>query len=149
MKNLISMVDFVLEQHEQCISSTQRTYNYAKFLKQPLGLGMFIPCDENDNILEFPNILDHKYSGTDVNNFEPDLKEFQQAKEKVIFKNFKVNYFDLGGSPIDKNSSFEIMSNDNIQICIYKSKPDYFIWNFRTIEDLVKYNLELTKLQPE
>ena len=50
MKNLISMVDFILEQHEQCISSTNATYKYANFLKQPLELWMFVPCDENGDV---------------------------------------------------------------------------------------------------
>ena len=38
---LISMTDFVLYKKE---SHTQ-IMKYAKFLKQPLTLGMFVPCD--------------------------------------------------------------------------------------------------------
>ena len=52
MKTLIGMTDFVLKQYEQCISSTGRTYNYAKFLSQKLELWMFVPCDEDGNVFE-------------------------------------------------------------------------------------------------
>lgn len=158
---LISMTDFVLSQSEgstidweqldwmnQEIYKLDRIRNYANFLKQPLELWMFVPCKLANGVwvvLEEPKCYGKKYT-EDIAEEQLILhEEFVQAKEKVIFKNFKINYFDLGGSPIDKNSSFEILSNDDkFQICIYKSKPDYFIWNYKTIEDLVKYNLELT-----
>jgi len=62
---LISMTDFVLEVEKNSYTQTEK-YNiiewqkkcegfdkivkYANFLKQPLTLGMFVPCDEYDNI---------------------------------------------------------------------------------------------------
>lgn len=58
---LISMTDFVILQnislankeikHNEC---GLRILKYANFLKQPLILGMFVPCDENGNVLEEP-----------------------------------------------------------------------------------------------
>lgn len=75
--NLKSTTDFVLlktsqgkttgniftpEYKLECIE------NYAKFLKKPLTLGMFVPCDEND---------------------KPVLIEYDSMVQKVFFKGFK------------------------------------------------------------
>ena len=53
---LILMTDFVFGQKERKdIDLAQRfinSFNYANFLKQPLTLEMFIPCDENGDVLE-------------------------------------------------------------------------------------------------
>ena len=60
---LIPMTDFVLEQLNEQNSRTKpmrEVFNslekYAKFLKQPLKLEMFVPCDEEGNVLEEPKI---------------------------------------------------------------------------------------------
>jgi hypothetical protein len=79
MKKLISMTDFVLEKNK-AEEVTRESYiecrNYANFLKQPLTLGMFVPCDENGNVLE------------EKKPFQDDYHKFQQAKERVIFEGF-------------------------------------------------------------
>ena len=62
---LIPMTDFVLRINEiekeidQFFDSWRMKQlriieNYAKFLKQPLKLEMFVPCDDDGNILENP-----------------------------------------------------------------------------------------------
>jgi hypothetical protein len=51
---LISMTDFVLEQNNFKVFRNQQILNYANFLKQPLELWMFVPCDENGDVLEEP-----------------------------------------------------------------------------------------------
>ena len=51
---LISMTDFVISLWDKDITTedfAQTTIKYATFLKQPLKLEMFIPCDEDGNIL--------------------------------------------------------------------------------------------------
>jgi len=51
---LISMTDFVLESNKKIAQSHSRVdcgnliFNYAKFLKQPLELWMFVPCMDNE-----------------------------------------------------------------------------------------------------
>lgn len=86
---LISMTDFVLEQKKnsfygQIESSEilQRIENYAEFLKQPLTLGIFVPCDEQGNFLKEPDYT--IYAGSFV--FEDECKAYGKAKEKVLFK---------------------------------------------------------------
>jgi len=152
MKNLTSIVEhsdwlnaFKLKDTE-CWRTHRKRVNFGK---QPLKLWMFVPCDEDGNVLEVPKHYGKKYT-EDITEKELILhEEFVQAKERCLFEGFRVDYFDLGGAVIDKNSSFQIVK-EYFQICIYKSKPDYFIWNNKngkehpTIEDLVKYNLELT-----
>jgi hypothetical protein len=54
---LISMTDFVLEQVNPKNTDSQfceKIIYYANFLKQPLKLEMFVPCDEDSNVLEEP-----------------------------------------------------------------------------------------------
>lgn len=56
---LISMTDFVLEQSESIKSDMigygefiDKVVNYANFLKQPLKLEMFVPCNDSEKAKE-------------------------------------------------------------------------------------------------
>ena len=58
---LISMTDFVFEQKNfwngnefEFEELGKDCVKYANFLKQPLKLEMFFPCDEDGNVLEMP-----------------------------------------------------------------------------------------------
>lgn len=93
---LISMTDFVLTHDrlfildsdlkfsDRKIIKEKRITNYAKFLKQPLKLEMFIPCDEDGNVLEYPTNI----SISNDFNFEKALLKYVEAKEKVLFEGF-------------------------------------------------------------
>lgn len=61
---LISMTYFVLE-----CDTLEKAQNYAKFLKQPLTLGMFVPCSEDGDVL-----------------IESFSEKYKEAKERVLFK---------------------------------------------------------------
>ena len=161
MKILIGSTDYILEQTKNIKTACFKTAHIplnnlaerAAFLKQTPTLGMFVPCDEDGNVLEEPDHLNYKHingfneivfiSQSKQNKYHSDCDEYQKAQSKVIFKGFEVKYFDLGGGEITSKSSFEIIKGD-LQICVYKAIPNYFIWNkFKTIEDLVPYNLEM------
>lgn len=91
---LISMVDFVLTRDIARSNSENvlcEIENYANFLKQPLTLGMFIPCDEIGNILRdpIPEHLNYKAYMT-TNKFEILQENYNKAKEKVLFKDLWV-----------------------------------------------------------
>lgn len=88
---LIPMTDFVLKQNytttldisqidfydkELKILSTIR--NYAELLKQPLKLEMFVPCDEDGNVLGEPQSA-----------WSDGIEQWEKAKEKVLFEGFK------------------------------------------------------------
>ena len=92
---LISMVDFVLENAKQpYVEGTKYKdlVNYAKFLKQPLKLGMFVPCDNDGNILEQPIYTTNHSDECYCKECEEETKrcsdlqdQYQKAKEKVLF----------------------------------------------------------------
>lgn len=136
MKNLISMTYF-LEKNLKTgclVTQLQIIHKYKDFLQQPLELWMFVPCDEDGNVLEVPKYYGEKYTD-DIPEKELILhEEFVQAKERCLFDGFKINDDEL--SICDENSIIHLFWN-------YVGK-----WNIahgiKTIEDLVTYNLELT-----
>ena len=103
---LQSMTDFVLEQtkkydfvpQSQIIESRLSAkfindcISYAKFLKQPLELWMFVPCGDDGDILENPSCN----TSCDPSDFSEDgkcgkngcyaqEKNYQKAKERCLF----------------------------------------------------------------
>ena len=88
--------------------------NYAKFLKKPLSLGMFVPFDENGNVLT---------QCEEICACECDkIKNYRKAKEKVIFENCVV------------------ISNSIIKVGI--AYLDFDNLKINTIEDLIGLNLD-------
>lgn len=151
---LISMTDFVLEQNEIRLEKINKgeiddsiiagieadnffafiVSNYAKFLKQPLELWMFVPCDENGNVLEKPNAgmfgYDHVYSNYD------------KAKERVLFEGFEM-YCENACT----NNEISVVFTKSGGILLDKNYETYVenIGHIIFIEDLTNYNLTLTQ----
>ena len=142
---LISMTDFVLEVEKNSYTQTEKyniiewqtkcesfdkIVNYANFLKQPLKLEMFVPCDEDGEILhpEFVGGKEVIYDSSVQDAMMDKVIEYQQAKEKVLFEGFKFK----------KTSTYCI---------IYKN--DNAVWaswdNRKTIEELIHFDLTLTE----
>ena len=115
---LIPMTDFVIKQnyittldisqidfYDKELKTLSNIRNYAKFLKQPLKLEMFVPCDDNGNILGEPKKTNYqvdvntKCSGWkylydsndkligyyDDRKWKEDFVKYKQSKEKVLF----------------------------------------------------------------
>ena len=127
MKNLIGMTDFVLEQNSELKNTPDAYYeycdivNHAKFISQPLTLGMFVPAKLVDGVwivLEEPEI--YKITANTGNSKEE--LEYIEAKSKVIFEGFVYDWH------------MEYCQNGSI------SFDEEFLLN-KTIEDLVPYNL--------
>ena len=153
MKQLISMTDFVIDQsHPDTLEKDdfeQSLYlirMYAEFLKQLLELWMFIPCNEDGNVLDEPkkcydcNLRVDCYtrnhtSGTPDYTCHSDWKEYQQAKEKCLFERFEIreHFGDKCLYSKDCNSFFGHFDKEDF--CFYG----------KIIEDLLKYNLQLTQ----
>ena len=125
---LVSMVDYVFlcrkDESKDNIRSFWACEKYAKFLKQPLKLEMFVPCDDGEP-LEKPDFFSGDYDengfdDVDKMQYEIDVKQYQKAQEKVLFKN-KIN--------------------------LPKNKREFNNWvdynKIETLEDLLKYNLDL------
>jgi hypothetical protein len=129
MENLISMTDFVLEQERDFNEGitgwkeyTNSTINYAKFLKRPLELWMFVPCDTQGNVLKIIPFKEHKQGS----NFEFLQHHYYDiAKEICFFEGF----YDckLMGNCIS------ITKND-INLNIVKGTIECLIDNFENIK---------------
>jgi hypothetical protein len=87
---LISMTEKVCEVWEYAgLTDTEKLNalaRHANFLKQPLKLEMFVPCDEEGNILEEPLAYNFK----SVELFTNYNIKYQKAKEKVLFEEFEL-----------------------------------------------------------
>jgi hypothetical protein len=124
---LISMVEFINEignstLHESYEIDLAKIYNYCTFLEQPLKLGMFVPCDEDGNVLT---------QCEEICACECDeIKNYRKAKEKVLFEEFEI--------ATNKEGEKVILGD---YTCLKVSDLEN-----GTIEDLIKYvNIKLTK----
>jgi len=122
MKTLIKMTDYLPDNP------------YSKFLKQTPQLYMFVPCDSEGNVLEEPIFKgDH-----DLLEFKH--QEYQQAKERCYFEGFEVKERNCN------EAKFKYIENGLIAVFYYNKTTNSFEENadFKTLEDLIPYNLTLT-----
>ena len=144
---LISMTDFVLEIDKEWENPSKpfsenkalmKICNYATFLIQPLQLGMFVPCDENGNVLEEPKRWNDYLQfpdSFDGNKEWGELYDYELAIERILFKGFEYVNFINDGKLLPYH---RLIKND-----------EYFNVRFldRNIEDLLtefEYGIELT-----
>lgn len=96
------------------------------FGKQPLEPWMFASCDEDGNVLEETTQFDPDETSQYYAQQMWDNKQYQQAKSRCFFEDFELEN----------------------RFVTHKSHASFFYpiscLHERTIEDLVKYNLELT-----
>ena len=131
---LQSMTDFVLKVVQTpnineaiCWEQTERRlnkiYEYSLFLKQPLKLEMFVPC-------YYGNGFPIAYTKDTLLNSMELLNEFEEAKERVLFKGFE-HYLFRQADNIKHNKSSKCFSFPN--------------YNGVIIEDLISLEVELTE----
>lgn len=84
------MTDFVLQEYEKRNYYTYQgekvlsaIKDYAILLKQPLTLGMFVPCDEAGNVLKGKPLSPAPDS--EWTRWENEEIEFFKAKDRVLF----------------------------------------------------------------
>ncbi len=63
---------------------------YADFLLKDISIGMTIPCDEFGNVLKEPKSDNENWTQEKTDKYFEDLMKYNQAKERVLFKGFKV-----------------------------------------------------------
>jgi hypothetical protein len=132
---LISMTDFVLECSQNApledynkVNETfvNRVTSYADFLKTPLNLGMFAPCDSNGVFCPKPNLENYHIDEEGSYLFNLAFTKWKQGSEKVIFKGFEIT----------KTSNYYIVKDND-------SNPIWVSWNnSKVVEDLIPLNLE-------
>lgn len=148
---LKSATDFVLEQEKNYAHVTRDmkknlfllVVDYAKFMKQPLRLEMFVPTDEEGRIWEAPKGCcsgrECGCMGQPVNYFSrEDINKYYELESKVLFKGFEFKAYER-------------------MICFDKSGIEIFIYNqnyqtfsaprgrISSVEDLIIYEFELTE----
>ena len=104
--------------------------NFDEFLEQPLKLEMFVPCDNDEEILKPQYIAGKEVIYNElVEEFIMDkVKEYNDAKEKVLFEGF---YIKRGSTDVDNMTTY-LMHNYFGEIAFKKDWKDE--WEF--IEDL-------------
>ncbi len=154
MNKLISMVDFVLNvpmsgMEVQSIgiqgnNRYQKCIRYAKFLKQPIELWMFVPCDFEGNVLEESRSFYEAtafWNAGEIDEKHNDLVgEWEEAKERCLFEGFEIKdlKLDSGNKCVSKDDILHVFWQNEI------SKEFTLSKGISKIEDLVKYKLELT-----
>lgn len=147
---LQSMTDFVLgawrstseiqSSAEHNTEQLRHIINYAKLLRTPLTLGMFVPCDEEGNVLEepkFPTGERRAYDGL-AELYDFQLRDYNEAKERILFEGFTIEESMYEGIYTLFLNDTYFDTWDLIQNMFVKRR-DY------TVEDLVCSNLTLTK----
>lgn len=137
------MTDFVLEQNdkmptfgEELVKDSSaknafyKTLKYAKFLKQPLTLGMFVPCDEDGNILEEPEKYGWLQNVGSMNSYITeqeyiDCEKFHLAKERVLFEGYYTDIHNI------KSPSGKYLDINRLK--------------YKTLESVIELNLTLTQ----
>lgn len=92
---LIPMTDFVQMQLDTKQSSSEFKEvikNYNQFLKQSLALWMFVPCDQNGNILSEPQMIEKRlgFDETEIDYNYAEVEVYKKAKERVLFEGFEI-----------------------------------------------------------
>jgi hypothetical protein len=104
MENLISMTDYVLKYNKIIRHNTMRIVRYANFLKKPLELWMFTPCDEENE----PIIKRHyQYFDNDI-EYDDYLKELEKATERCLFTGLEIGVIE---HHIKKARNIEYLAN--------------------------------------
>jgi len=144
MTTLKSMTDYVLEQSESIKNAPEafdkyvNIVNYAKFLSMNLEIKMFVPVDENGNLLEEPEYYElWKNYGSYTQKGEsivPECVKYHKALLEVIFEGFEYK-------EAKQESHYSLIRFPDRNITPLYPK----LWKGMTIEDLVKYNLTLTE----
>ncbi|MCT3691028.1 hypothetical protein HZQ92_05510 [Elizabethkingia anophelis] len=157
---LIPMTDFVLSilnntSPNNFVKGVESIRAYAEFLKQPLALWMFVPCDEEGKPLEEPT--KEKYGWFSSTSYEEEsgwmyeggedkyqeaFTEWQKSKERVFFE-FKLLS--------DYNGMYRLRNAQNVDITFdsygcyaepFDSIPGKRI---NTIEEITYLDLTLTE----
>lgn len=112
-----------------------KSRNHRKFINEKLTLGMFVPTDEDGNILEEPEYYElWKSFGSYTQKGESivvECRKYHEALSNVIFEGFDSYKLD------NIENNYRIF---NGSICVWTTISS----NNKTIEDLIKYGVKIT-----
>jgi len=148
MEKLISMTDFVLEQMkntETLKDNFVKTAAYAKFLKQTLELWMFVPCDEDGNVIKEPTARYKSNEARWGTSIETDeWKEYQQAKERCLFECFEFTESQKFSTVNKIKNSVHWYTKDRLYLTTKKEDGYHSYFQLFTVEDLIQCEIQLT-----
>ena len=130
---LPTMTDFVLKYGDTV--GLGIVIKYANLLKQPLTLGMFVPCINGKPVKEPKK--KYKGGGNAVgssNSYTREYAQYLKAKERVLFKGVSL----IKGSPHYMTHIRD--GKDKYNFFAYVDKLEE-----KNIESIIKYGLELTE----
>lgn len=138
---LISMTDFVSWQEQEMKGDFALTSMYKNFLKQPLELWMFVPCDEEGKPLDLSDLpcTQNKscYCGEEqVLDCTEYKREYRKAKERVLLEGYG-----FGNETSDVNQIYHDLVQVKLDRLIFTKKSGKCL-DAETVEDLI--NCELT-----
>jgi len=142
MKKLIKLSEYVMlwnDKFETPGEFWQNITNYTKFILQLLNVGMFVPAKLVNGVwivLEPCGCLSDKGCCKKEH-------EYQEALKKVIFKGFIIEQtYNSDDEPCEI-----VISRSGLNLFIFtKNNLDWFNYsNYKTIEDLIRYNIELNE----
>lgn len=156
---LVSMTEFILSLNNTANTSEEygngaflKCARYAKFISQPLTLGMFVPCDEDGNVLEEPKQPDKSDIWNDSAldsqtwaNYQYQKDKYNEAKERVLFEGFKI---------VDKTfneNTYHYITSPNGMNYYFCSSDNCKTWEINNlhvsgdIESLIHFDLTLTQ----
>lgn len=143
MDNLISNTQYgqFLDSQELTLSGyKQERQQYDELLRQQPQIWMFIPC----KLVNGAWIVLEEALGADfLSNYDMDkFLEYEEAKDKVIFKDFKLHLHTPFGDLHQSIGYFDVLHP-----MWYSNKKRQWINapGLITLENLVQYNLPLTK----
>lgn len=151
LKSMVAFVKWLTENDSDDLQSGDRTnmlsvlfirriIAYCDFLSQKLELWMFVPCKLVDGVwvvLEEPQkFSDENWNETKLSDWGAHCQEYQESKDRVLFEGFEIHAIDYVNVIVRHKDGFLMNWINNIK-CFFGKKN-------LTIEDLVKYNLELT-----
>lgn len=139
---LQKMTTFILEQSEKINDPeilVRVLVKYAMFLERPLTLGMFVPCDEDGNVLEEP----HPEKYFDIN--KPSDKFTNEDKKGLDLYSSALMFYDAA----KKNVLFSDLEIEkrlgSIHVLRYGNTVFFSNWKNISVDQIVKHRIEFTE----
>ena len=124
--NLVTMADFVLQQSEkkgeyidyrEFLEESHKMFiAYANLLQTELVLGMFLPCDKENNLL---------------NEKTTDSLLYEEAKSRILFKNVNFNEY-------QHDSEIRLYKVNDVQVFNISNGGKHLYWQVYDIENITK-----------
>ena len=153
---LNKLSDYVLEKQMKFDSGfinvtefADSVISFTEFITQSLNLWMFVPCNQNGELMKEPydTGMWSKWTGKERSEY---CDSYEQAKERILFKGFKpltLKGGKLYGVKVTKPHLAPIDTLDQDEFGLYFHDSSMNKSRVKTIEDLLNFHpIELTQM---